>query len=88
MPKRKLQGSGRPRRGSRSSVRRTAEFITQQWLLQLSDDWAPARPMPPKVLKGAGRATMPSAAKVALLSLVVLTLALPGRGSSASSTSS
>lgn len=88
MPKRKLQGSGRPRRGSRRSVRRTAEFITQQWLLQLSDDSAPVRPMPPKVLKGAGRAKMPSAAKVSLLSLAVLMLALAGCGSSSSSTSS
>lgn len=88
MPKRKRQGSGRPRGGSRSSVRRTAEFITQQWLLQLSDDSVPARPMPPKVLKGAGRAKMPSAAKVSVLSLAVLMLAVAGCGSSSSSTSS
>ncbi|MFZ1155393.1 MAG: plastocyanin/azurin family copper-binding protein [Solirubrobacteraceae bacterium] len=88
MPKRKSQGHATPRTGSRRSVRRTAEFITQQWLVQLSDDSAPARRAPAKRLKGAAQAKLPSVPKVSMLALMIALLALAGCGSSSSGTSS
>lgn len=88
MPKRKPQGHATPRTASRRSVRRTAEFITQQWLVGLSDDASPARQAPAKRLKGAAQARRPSVPKLSVLALVIALLALAGCGSSSSGTSS
>ena len=88
MPKRQSERESKPDAGSRRAVRRTSEYITEQWLRQLSC----ASAAPPKTgarrRKEGGQAKRAPVPKLSVLASVIGLLALAGCGSSSGGTSS